>query len=314
MFSPQLTNVQCKPKNEAPCEIHRGCATSDHQFAYFMPGNSTSVYSYEWSTELWRQLPSCPYRDSALVIIDCELTTVGGMRMGERKYDENTNKLMTLRQGIWVEEYPPMKTAQSQPAAVCTSDGDYIIVIGRPSFTALIGRCAAGGTVTVELFQVKTRQWYEITDQTQPLNCPSATICGNQLHVIGSDYNVVGYSYSLQALPSSEEPITPQSLPDLMSWTFLPRLPVIDPTIATLSGELIIIGGEQHGSLVNSIYQLVKGQWVKIRSMTSGRKKCLSVSPSPDRVMIVGGYKDGRHKPSICYCVEEFVYDDIYAV
>ena len=273
-----------------------------------MPENSTSLYSYEWSTELWRQLPSCPYRDSALVIIDGELTTVGGMRMGVRSGSEYTNKLLTLRQGQWVEEYPPMENARSNPAAVSTSDGDYIIVIGRSSVVFLTG--VVGGR-TVELFQVKTRQWYEITDQTQPLNCPSATICGNQLHVIDSN-NVVGYSYSLQALPSSEEPIAPQSLPDLMSWTFLPRLPVRDPTIATLSGELLIIGGEQHGSLVNSIYQLVKGQWVKICSMASGRKKCLSVSPSPDRVMIVGGYKDGRHKPSICYCVEEFVVDDSY--
>ena len=38
---------------------------------------------------------------------------------------------------------------------------------------------------------------------------------------------------------------------------------------------------------VNSIHQLVEGQWVKIGSMTRGRCWCLAVSPSPDRILIV---------------------------
>ena len=130
----QLT-VQCYPKKRAPREMYRGSATTDHQFAYFTPWYSASLYSYEWNTEQWKELPSCPYRDSALVIIDSELTTVGG--------ESCTNKLFTLRQGQWVEEYPPMKTARSFPAVVSASDGDYIIVIGG---------CGHGGwTATVEL-------------------------------------------------------------------------------------------------------------------------------------------------------------------
>ena len=258
----QLT-VQCYPKKRATYRIVRGSATTHHQFAYFTPG-STSVYSYEWNTEQWKELPLCPYRNSALVIIDGELTTVGG-----ESESEYTNKLFTLRRGQWVEEYPPMKTARSDPAAVSTSDGDYILVIG------------GWNNATVELFQVKTRRWYELTNLPQPLTFPSATICGNQVHVIGFD--AVDYSCSLQALPSSDEPITPQSLPDLISWTPLPRLPVILSTPATLSGQLVIIGE-------SSIHQLVEERWVRIGSMTSGRDWCLSVSPSPDRVMIVGGY------------------------
>ena len=247
----------------------RGSTTTDQQFAYFASLVSYLVYCYEWSTEQWKELPSCPYRDSALVIIDSELTTVGGW-----SGSEYTNKLFTLRQGKWVEEYPPMKTARSDHAAVSTPDGDYIIVIG--------GSSGFGLTAKIELFQVKTRQWYELTNLPQPLSYPSATICDNQIHVIGGDSN--GYSCSLQALPSSDEPITPQSLPDLISWTPLPRLPVTHSTAATLSGQLVIIGGWQ-----GAIHQLVEGQWVEIGSTTSGRRWCLSVSPSPDRVMIVGG-------------------------
>ena len=251
----------------------RGSATTDHQFAYFTSFDSNLVYSYEWNTEQWNELPSCPYSTCALVIIDGTLTTVGG---------GFTNKLFTLRQRQWVEEYPPMNTVRSRPAVVSTSGGDYIIVIGGRGVVVNL-------TGTVELFQVKTRRWYKITNIPQPLCFPSATICGNQLHVIG--YANDGYSCSINNLPSSDEPITSQSIPHLISWTPLPRLPVIRSTAATLYGQLVIIGGSQGRSSVNSIHQLVDGKWVEIGSMSSCRSECLVVSPSPDRMMIVGGLR-----------------------
>ena len=274
MISPQLT-VQCHRKKKAPYGMTRGSATTDHQFAYFTPHDSNSVYSYEWNTEQWNELPSSPYRNCALVTIDGTLTTVGG---GDYRSDR-TNTLFTLRQRQWVEEYPPMNTLRSSPAVVSTSGGDYIIVIG--------GYGDDGWTGTVELFQVKTRRWYKLTNIPQSLIVPSATICGNQLHVIGRDDN--SYTCSIENLPTSDEPITSQSIPHLISWTSLPHLPVTFSTAATLYEQLVIIGDMQDWSTVNSIHQLVDGQWVEIGSMSSNRRWCLVVSPSPDRMMIVGG-------------------------
>ena len=205
------------------------------------------------------ELPSCPYKDSGLAIIDSELTTVGGLdRAG------CTNRLFTLRQGKWVEVYPPMKTARFDLAVVNTSDGDYLIAIGGFD---------SGWTATVELFQVKSRRWFKLTDLPPPLLRPSATICGDQLHVIGNDRN--GYSCSLQSLPSNDRPITS---PLTLSWEPLPPLPVIGSTAATLCGQLVLIGGRQSWSPANSIH-----------SMTSVRHWYLAVSLSPDRILIVGG-------------------------
>ena len=234
------------------------------------------------------KLPSCPCRDSGLAIIDSELTTVGGRDEGGR-----TNRLFTLRQGKWlrqwkwVEVYPPMNTARSRPAVVSTYDGDYLIAIG--------GRGSDDDeTATVELFHVKSRRWYTLTDLPQPLPDPSATICGDQLHVIGSEND--GYSCSLQSLPSNDRPITS---PLTLSWEPLPPLPVTASTAATLCGQLVLIGDWQGGSRVNSIHQLVEGQWVEIGSMTSGRAMCVAVSLSPDRILMVGGWEE--------YSVEECV-------
>ena len=77
MISPQLT-VQCHHKKTAPCGMERGSATTDQQFSYFRPANSKSVYSYQWSTEKWEEPPPCPCENSALVIINGQLTVVGG--------------------------------------------------------------------------------------------------------------------------------------------------------------------------------------------------------------------------------------------
>ena len=221
VISPQLT-VQCHKKNTAPCEMTRGSATTDNRFAYFTPGGSNLVYRYQLSTEKWEELPPSPYRNSGLVIIDGELTAVGGWD-GSRY----TNKLLSLQQGQWVEHYPPMNTARSRTAVLSTSDGKYIIVIG------------GGGdrwTATVELFHVRSRRWYELTNLPQALPRPSATICDNELHVIGRDGT--GYSCSLQlnkALLSSDQPIKSQSTSNILTWTPLPRLPVMVSTAASYS-------------------------------------------------------------------------------
>ena len=269
MISHQLT-VQCR---QAPHNMARGSAATDGRFVYITSLGFYSLYQYERSRDKWMELPSCPYKNSGLAIIDSELTTVGGMDGAGRRI----NRLFTLRQGKWVEVYPPMNTARSSPAVVSTSDGDYLIAIG--------GYGSDDWTATVELFRVKSRRWYKLTDLPQPLPHPSATICGDQLHVIGSYGN--GYSCSLQSLPSNDRPITS---PPTLSWKPLPPLPVTYSTAATLCGQLVLIGGWQDRSPVNSIHQLVEGRWVKIGSMTRGRSWCLAVSPSPDRTLIVGGY------------------------
>ena len=252
-----------------------GSAATDGRFVYITQAGSTSFYQYECSTEKWMELPSCPYYNSGLAIIDSELTTVGGVDGADC-----TNRLFALRQGKWVEVYPPMNTARSRLAVVSTSDGDYHIAIG--GFDS-----DDDETATVELFQVKSRRWFKLTDLPQPLPLPSATICGDQLHVIRT--NDKGYSCSLQSLPSNDRPITS---PLTLSWKPLPPLPVEESTAATLCGQLILIGGSQGRSRVNSIHQLVEGQWVEIGSMTSGRQWCLAVSLSPDRILIVGGWAE----------------------
>ena len=176
-----------------------------------------------------------------------------------------------------------MNTECSAPAVVRTSDGECLIVIGGYD-----GHL----TATVQLFLIKDRKWYKLTDLPQPLPNPSATIVyGDLVHVVGDDAN--GYSCSIGALPSSDKP---QSRPHLISWTTLPPLPVIHSTAATLCGQLVLIGGVQDRSPVNPIHQLVDGQWVRIGSMASSRSYSLVASSSSDNIIVVGGWGEQCEK------------------
>ena len=62
----QLITVQSRKKKTAPNEMWRGSATADDQFAYFTPLDSKVVYSYQWSTEKWEELPQSQYWNSGL--------------------------------------------------------------------------------------------------------------------------------------------------------------------------------------------------------------------------------------------------------
>ena len=262
----QLMTVQSHKKEKAPHKMTRGSGAADAQFAYFTPMGSKSVYRYQWSTEKWEKLPPSPRSYSGLVIINGSLTTVGGWGGYQ-----HTKKLFTLQQCHWVEHYPPMNTERSSPAVVKTPDGNHILVIG--------GKNDVGNwTTTVELFHVEKERWYKLTNLPQALIQPSATICGNHVHVIGRDGD--GYSSSLQDILSSDQ----------FTWAVLPQQPVTWSTAATLGGQLVIVGGEQDGSKVDSIHQLMYGKWVKIGSMSRGRSKCLLVTPSPNKMMIVCGF------------------------
>ena len=249
----------------------RGSATSDGKCAYFAPYESRQVYKLEWSTEKWEELPPCYYHDSGLVVMNGELISVGGAA-------GNRFSLYVFTLGypqLWINtSYPPMNTPRSSPAVLAVPGGDSALVIGGCVSTDRWTR-------TVEMYQVESREWSLVADLPQSLTAPSATLCaGDVVHVIG--YEGIGFSCPLGALLTGGQAGV---------WKPLPALPVTHSTAATLCGQLVLVGGRAAGSTVKSIYQLLEGRWVEIGSMASQRERCLAVSVSPDKLLIVSGVK-----------------------
>jgi hypothetical protein len=273
---------QCRLKLQAaPRGMTRGSATSDGQFAYITPSGTNLVYRYKSRAEIWERLPSCPQRDSGLAIVNGELLAVGG------KYvSYYANKIFTLRQMQWVEEYPPMITARSCPAVVTISD-----------CIVAIGGYAGNWISSVELLNLRGELWgwLEMSD-LRPLCNPSALICGEELYIIESGSYAQGYSFPLKNLPYMSSSVYGH-LQRNISYSLRPLPPLSlktsSVTAASLQGKLVLIGGERWGSPVNTIHQLQGGQWVEIGNMRNARKNCLAINISEEKILIVGGV--GQH-------------------
>lgn len=180
---------------DAPSAVHRGSAATHNSMVYITPFNSNSVYQYIVHRDKWQTLPSCPYRNAGLVIIDGALTAVGG-----REGTLCTSRAFTLHHGSWVssskwvERYPPMPTARSDPAVISYVSDD------RHTNVIVIGGWGDGGwsTTVVELLKTDTQSWYQLSNLPKPIMQPSAAICGGSLYVIKQDAS--GFSCSLKEL------------------------------------------------------------------------------------------------------------------
>lgn len=270
-LSPQL-RLWCAQRT-APETLWRGAAATDQNIAYFTPGGLNKVYRCILSSDEWQELPRCPYDNPGLVVIDNVLTTIGGGNASG-----STNKAFTLRQDQWKEEFPPMTTARFKVACVSYFDGSHMNIIA-------IGGKGDGNmwTTAVEMLNTYSQTWSTLTNLPRPLPYPTATSCGDKLYVI--EHEGGSYSCSLQVHWEHPRQMTTSTM-----WTSLPRLPVKHSTAATLCEQLVSVGGHQGGCSDNSILQLVDGQWVRIGSLPCGREMCLVVSPSPDKLVVVGGH------------------------
>ena len=248
--------------------MQRGAAVASNTCAYFSTSGSAAVHCYHFNDNKWEELPTCPHTHFALVICDGILIAVGGMIR-----PHFTNKILSLQHNKWIEEYPSMNLALSDVAAVTVSDSQ------QNKFIITVGGCDAfGWSNVVQLFSLSTQTWYHFrTVMALPLTYPSAIVCGHSLYIVGDSSS--GFSCSVNDLLSlSPQPCAP-----------LPRLPVSCSTIATFSGHPVIVGGKQNGIPVNHIHKLAGDKWVKISSLSCGKYQCLVVSPSPNKMIIVGG-------------------------
>ena len=256
----------------------RGSAAADQNFAYFAPALSNRVYRYKRNADTWQKLPPCPYRGPQLVIIDGCLTAVGGIDEGW----SHVPNMLSLRRRQWIEELPPNNSLCRNPAVVTAPDGRHTNLI-------LIGGCLGRyqGSTEVEVLNTCSNVWSSLASLPKPLPHVRASVCGNELYAM--DCTGDGYTCSLHTLLHCDRPTQSQSVPSTQVWMPLPSLPVHVSTPATLSGQLVVIGGRQGWPSVKTIHQLVNGEWVEIGSMCSPRNECLAVSTSVNTIVVVGG-------------------------
>ena len=242
----------------APCEMYRWCdAIVDGNTMYVMKSATTNIYSYDVIIDCWSQLPDCVRKDGSIAVINGCLTTV---TVGGYSYPNHSDELFSLTgKGSgrrWTRQFPPMPTKRGSTTSLCT--GTTLIVAG--------GEGEGVDLSTVEVMDTETHQWFTAADLPCPINSASATVCGDQLYMLGGAeggcYVKSAYTCSVSALLQSrvqsslEAKFFRTSLKDKAGiWRQVADLPVTQSTCESFHGRLLTVGGwMESGKETTAIY------------------------------------------------------------
>ena len=295
MAEKRSIKLRWRDGGRAPEKMYFGSCTADGDMAYFRNFHSVNVHAHNAATGKWNTLPKCPHTYFSLVVFNGVLTAVGGRDSS----GNDTNKLLSLvGKGKWVEQLPCMPTKRYNTAAVCS--GKTLVVIGGHS---------GGGLKTVELLDIDSLQWFIASELPHPLSEASATVCGDNLYLVGGwgndgPTNSV-LSCSLSALVQSAKPATLGGRSEKafsqteQVWREVASLPVVRSTCASLNGQLIAVGGsDSHNEkTTNSVYAYdpTTDRWDVISTMPTARYYCLVAVLPGNQLMVVGGYTDSSY-------------------
>jgi hypothetical protein len=282
----------------APCRMNRWYdAVVDGNTVYFRYQGTNQIYSYDVISDSWSQLPDCVHGSGSITVINGYLTTVGGGSFT----NYCSNALLSLtgkgRDRRWTKKFPPMPTRRRSTTSLCT--GTALIVAG--------GLGGSGRTVlaTVEVMDTETHQWSTAADLPQPIYCGSATICGDQIYMLGGiskdhDYMKSVYTCSVSTLlHSCVKHTQPERAPSAYKasvWKQLADLPIIRSTCESFHGRLLAISGKMDSGKYSTavhMYNSTTNSWEIISHMTTDRCDCFTAVFPVNRLMVVGGTTDG---------------------
>ena len=263
----------------------RGSAVSHDKMAYFNPCASTAVYQFE--EDQWTALPECPHCNSALTVINEQLTTVGGGR-----YGGPTNSLASLtgegKDRKWVEHFPRMPTSRSDLAAVCR--GTSLIAAG--------GRDGWGRALrTVEVMDTESLQWTLVNPLPHPMCLASIAVSQEKVYLLGGhDQNdrltlSVFTCSTLQTQPLDAQ--LEKTANQLTGWHQAADAPHYRSTAVCVGEVLLAIGGRSAAREETSAiaaYNPTSDSWEDIGHMTTPRSRPLVALLPSNELIVAGGW------------------------
>ena len=277
----------------APRRMYGEVSAVDGSVAYFRHGRiySKTVFAYNSTNSKWSELPQCPNEDFSLAMINSLLTAIGGMTSNR----DITNSLLSLTDNKWTKHFTPMPTKRWLTVVVCS--GRSLVVAGG------VGK-RGKKLSTVEVMDAETLQWSTASSLPHSLYCASATLCGDQVYMLGGfDKNdkpsksvftcslaVLLQSCQPQSLGAQLKTLSLASRPKV--WHQLADTPVTLSTCASLHGRLLAVGGKdsdyKHTTAIHK-YNTTTNSWKVISHMTTPRCRFTVAVLPHNELMVVGG-------------------------
>ena len=256
------------------------------------------VFQYNTSQDEWSRLPPHSLIRFAMAQFSGYLITVGGE--GAVGGVNITGKVYRFKEESqeWEEFLKPMPTAR----CACTVATTQSAIIATGGASGIRDGKAVASTA-VEVYCSETSQWY--TADPLPVACYNSlciTISGNcyilGTHVDGMVDNTVLYA-SLTSLVQKATSPTRKSANRTSVWKTLPDTPLKGSTAASLSGNLLAVGGWGEGKTTQAVHLFfpLSNSWVRIMTgdLPQPRYSCTAVQLSSNTMIVIGG-KDKQNK------------------
>ena len=277
----------------APFFIKAGsCAVIEYK-TYFRSAGSQSVCKYDALSKMWSTTPKHPLYGFTLVCVDGTLVSVGGFAR-----EESSSSLYSLIDKKWTEDLPAMPIKRDRPTAVYANN--HLVVAG--------GCDSQNESLkTVNILDVRTKQWYKASSLPFPVYHASATLCGDDLYLTAGDGQTDSkactvMTCSLNTLAQSKRPLSvgarfkkafTASSPTGV-WQTATNLPVRQSHLVNVNDQLFAIGGidaRAHHTKCIYRYNHSTEKWDIMREieMSIARSSCLAAVLMNNNVLIVGG-------------------------
>ena len=275
----QKVVLKWRDGGRAPLTMERGGAVGDENMAYFLSIRGEAC-CYNVITKKWYELPNCPYSYSSLAIVHGLITAIGGCTSD--KFIPLDKLLCLMSNGEWMEHLPPMPTKRWKTAAVATKQ--HLIVAGGKKETA-------SQLDTVEVMDVQSIQWSTVASLPHPYTEASATICGDDLYMLGG-FDDNGKSKSVLTCSLTELLLSKKKVPSVAVWHRVADVPTTRSTCAAVNGQLLAVGGLDAGNKKTDAvyaYSSATNSWDLINNMPTAQYDRLVVVLPTNEMIVVGG-------------------------
>ena len=273
-----------------------------------------AVFQYDLPRDEWSRLPPHHVCYFAMAQFRGHLITVGGEGAGGGV--NITSKVYRFKEESqeWVEFLKPMPTARLRLSVATTPSA----IVASGGLTGAMGvktvPCA-----TVEVYSTETFQWYTADPLPAPYGFSSSVTIADTCYLLGGydtyekPTTTVLYASLTSLIAKATSPIaTHQSASRTSVWKILPDTPLKGSAAASLSGNLIAVGGYK-GKMSKPVVVVralairagasipvqptlhtflpFTNSWVKIKTgdLPQSRVSCTAVQLSPNTMMVIGG-------------------------